>query len=331
MSMKRFLCILISICFICAAYAATAENENKKITFTVTDEGDKICLATSLLPEQKTTIYQAENGETGDLFALIQPELLPRLLLCFRDAVLEMNREGANREEGTFAGDLFDRAKTKDEIEVTGADLCTLISAATDRCRQNPENETTESTMTPETAKRMEQMICSAAGKIFDLNIKARISTYDQKYMLISVLRNGEVLLTLSADLSEKDTFRLLLARRVAGSVFYEEITCAEGPEAIVYISSLYRSEASSFRMVQEQECVQFAEIRFMDIAGDNYAFEGELLSALFDSTMAIKGKRTTGENGRGTISTDLIPEGEGTDPAEILIQVFINLMKPGE
>ena len=46
---------------------------------------------------------------------------------------------------------------------------------------------------------------------------------------------------------------------------------------------------------------------------------------------MTIKGKKTTGENGRGTISTDLIPEGEGTDPAEILIQVLNNLMKPGE
>ena len=73
MSMKRFLCILVTICFIISACVATAENENKKITFTVTDEGDAICLTTSLLPEQKTTIYRAENGDAEDVFALIRP------------------------------------------------------------------------------------------------------------------------------------------------------------------------------------------------------------------------------------------------------------------
>ena len=330
MSKKRFLCILISFIFVISACTAMAESENN-ITLTLSDEGDAISLTTSLLPEQKTTILRAENGDAGEVLALMLPEIPIRLLACFRDAVLEMNKKGAIREEGSYAGDLFDHAKTKEEIELTGEDLNVLISAATERCQQNQGNETTESPMTPETAKKADQMIRSAAGKIFDLNTKVRISTYDQKYLVISVLRGGEVILTLSADLSENEAFRILLARGAAGSVFYEDMTCAAGPEAIVYISSLYRSEASSFRMVREQDCVQFTEIRFTDMAGGNYAFEGELLSVLFDSTMAVKGKKTTGENGRGVISAEITPEGEGPVPVEILIRILNSLVKPDD
>ena len=116
MSKKRFLCILISFIFVISACTAMAESENN-ITLTLSDEGDAISLTTSLLPEQKTTILRAENGDAGEVLALMLPEIPIRLLACFRDAVLEMNKKGAIREEGSYAGDLFDHAKTKEEIE----------------------------------------------------------------------------------------------------------------------------------------------------------------------------------------------------------------------
>ena len=285
MSMKRFLCILVTICFIIPACSATAENENKKITFTVTDEGDAICLTTSLLPEQKTTIYRAENGDAEDVFALIRPEILPRLLLCFRETVLDLN---------SYAGDLFEHAITKEEIELTGEAVNNLISEIAGRF-QNTLDETTGAFLQPETMKKLEQVLRSIAGKVFDANTRARISTYDRKYFTIDIIRGEEVMIALSADLSVTDGFHILLARRAADSVFYEELTCDESPEGIEYASSLFRSEAPAFRMISEQDCVQFAEIRFTGIAGEDYAFEGGIQSVLFESSLHIKGNRTQG------------------------------------
>ena len=327
MSMKRFLCILVTICFIISACVATAENENKKITFTVTDEGDAICLTTSLLPEQKTTIYRAENGDVEDIFALIRPEVLPRLLLCFREAVLDLNKERASTHEGSYAGDLFEHAITKEEIELTGEAVNNLISETAGRF-QNTLDETTGASLQPETLKKLEQVLRSIAGKVFDTNTRARISTYDRKYFTIDIIRGEEVMIALSADLSGTDGFHILLARRAADSVFYEELTCDESPEGIEYASSLFRSEAPAFRMISEQDCVQFAEIRFTGIAGEDYAFEGGIQSVLFESSLHIKGNRTQGAQGRGTISTELEAEGQGSEFSEQLIPMLNSILQ---
>lgn len=327
MSMKRFMCILVTICFLISACVATAENENKKITFTVTDEGDAICLTTSLLPEQKTTIYRAENGNVEDIFALIRPEVLPRLLLCFREAVLDLNKERASTHEGSYAGDLFEHAITKEEIELTGEAVKNLISETAGRF-QNTLDETTGASLQPETLKKLEQVLRSIAGKVFDTNTRARISTYDRKYFTIDIIRGEEVMIALSADLSGTDGFHILLAQRAADSVFYEELTCDESPEGIEYASSLFRSEAPAFRMISEQDCVQFAEIRFTGIAGEDYAFEGGIQSVLFESSLHIKGNRTQGAQGRGTISTELEAEGQGSEFAEQLIPMLNSILQ---
>lgn len=327
MSMKRFLYILVTICFIIHACSATAENENKKITFTVTDEGDAICLTTSLLPEQKTTIYRAENGDAEDVFALIRPEILPRLLLCFREAVLDLNKERTSTHEGSYAGDLFEHAITKEQIELTGEAVSDLISETAGRCQNTPD-ETTGASLQPGTLKKLEQVLRSIAGKVFDTNTRARISTYDRKYFTIDIIRGEEVMLALSADLSGTDGFHILLARRAADSVFYEELTCDESPEGIEYAGSLFRSEAPAFRMISEQDCVQFAEIRFTGIAGEDYAFEGGIQSVLFDSSLHIKGNRTQGAQGRGTISTELEAEGQGPEFAEQLIPMLNSILQ---
>ena len=328
MSMKRFFCILTAIFFVFSACAATAENENKKITFTVTDEGDTISLTTSLLPEQKMTIYRAESGDPVDLFALIRPDLLPRLLICFRDTVLDLNKERASAQTGSYAGDLFEHASTKEEIELTGEEMSGLISETASRW-PNPLNEATGASLQPETLKRLEQIVRSITDKTFGPNTRAKISTYDQKYLTISILRGEEIIAALSADLYGKDGFRMLLARGAADSVFYEEITCVESTEGIDYASSFFRANAPSFRMVSEQDCVQFAEIRFTGFAGEDYAFEGEIQSVLFASTMHIKGNRMQGEDGRGMISTELEAEGQIMELAEMLIPMLYSFLQP--
>ena len=250
-----------------------------------------------------------------------------KLLLCFREAVLDLNKERASTHEGSYAGDLFEHAITKEEIELTGEAVNNLISETAGRF-QNTLDETTGASLQPETLKKLEQVLRSIAGKVFDTNTRARISTYDRKYFTIDIIRSEEVMIALSADLSGTDGFHILLARRAADSVFYEELTCDESPEGIEYASSLFRSEAPAFRMISEQDCVQFAEIRFTGIAGEDYAFEGGIQSVLFESSLHIKGNRTQGAQGRGTISTELEAEGQGPEFAEQLIPMLNSILQ---
>ena len=127
MSIKKFLCILISFGFIFVIRAATAENENTRIAFTLMEEDDAICLTTSMLPDQKTTVFQSEKGDAGDVFALIRPEFLPGMIVCFRDAVLDLNKERASVLNGSYAGDLFEHAATKEEVELTSEEMNDLM------------------------------------------------------------------------------------------------------------------------------------------------------------------------------------------------------------
>ena len=92
---------------------------------------------------------------------------------------------------------------------------------------------------------------------------------------------------------------------------------------------SLYRTTASAFRAAAEQDCIQFGEIRFMNITGQSFDFEGEIQSVLFPSDLHLKGSRTYGENEKEVISLEISADDAKEQTYEQILKLLYSILQP--
>ena len=259
---------------------------------------------------------------------MIRPNRLPDMIGCFRESIMDRNRINASIQKGSYAGDLFDYACEKAVLILTAEDMENLV-AELSACFRDSHGTEAGSISAEDAAKSAESILRSAAGMIFDREMTACISTYDEKYVTMDIVRQDETVFTLSVDLSGRDSFRLVMARQAEDAAYYDEVTCSVSSGEIAYSFSLYRTAASSFRMVKEEECVQFAEISFLDLDSENWSFEGEIHSVLLPAAAHIKGNRTTGKDDKGIIVAGLSFDGQMQEISEILLSALNSILQP--
>ena len=320
---KRIICLLISFSLLLVTFTG-AISEEVKINFTFQDDGTDIRFLTSLLPEHKLPVIPPPEGmESKDVFALLQPDLLPALIRGFGETITEWNKEKASTEKGFFVGDLFEHAGEKEVIDINANDTEILISRLAGHLAETETGGQDEAAA----AKRAENI--SSALKFLEKQIAgeettARISTFDKnRYFTIDIQNHQETVLSLSADLSQKDTVCLLICRGAGDAVYYEEINCVSHEAETDYTISLYRTEAPSFRIIKEQECMQFSEIRFNKKSEDTFDFEGEIQSVLLPSAAKINGGKSIDEDGKGTISVDMAYDEQNQGIPGMMIKIL--------
>lgn len=313
MKIRKIICILIVFSLLLVS-AAQAETDQNRIGFTLSDGHDGIRLTTSMIPDQPFSIGLPEGIEPRDLFNLIRPDMIPMLIDSFAETITERSNEKAKEtQKGFFSGDLFEQANEKQIIDFNTEDMQLLITDLTGRLRETD----------AETKTILERILQLLIRQIKETKI--RVIAYDQgRYLTVHIGEEKDTLLIISADLSEKETYRIVIGRGTGAAAYYDEIICKENGTETDYVFSLYRTTAPTFRMVSEQDCVQFAEIRVSDLGDRAFEFKGELHSVLLPETAVITGSRPAGEE---KVNIEMNIEEHGEEMTEVLIPILFKLM----
>ena len=321
MSIKRVICLLTAFSLIaCFLTVSSAAAESSTVAFSLRDDGEEIFLETTLLPEGRITVTHPEGTESGALFALIGPEALPEILEGFRGAVTALNGEKAEIRKGLYAGDLFDQATEQALLTLSAEEAVQLAGKTAERMREAGSAA----------ADGAEALLKAFVKQVFDNETKACISTYDtDRYITIEIERGGEILMTLSADLWDRDALNTAICRGAGGAAYYETIRCNRNEAGIEYLFDLYRTTAPSLRMVRADECVQSGSLRISSLSGGDYDFEGELQTALLPSAAGIRGSRRSGADGKGRIDAEMAFEGETDSLTYSLLTILYSLAQP--
>jgi len=320
MKIQRIIYILIACCLLFVSNVH-AEDDQKRISFSLSVENEKLCLTTSMVSEQPFSIELPEGIKARDLFNVIKPDILPEMMVCFAETIIARNNEKSTEiQTGFFSGDLFDLETEKQVIVTDKEDMQLMLS---DLISRIPEKE-----MDAETKNSIERIIQLLIRQIYENETTISISTYDQgHYLTVDISGKQGTMLIISVDLSEKDTYRIVTGRGTGGAaVYYDEISCKQNGTETDYIFSLYRTTAPTFRMVREQDCVQFAEIRVTDQGDKSFEFKGEIHSVLLPEAVGIIGNRPAGEE---KVSIEMNIGGREEEMTEVLMPILFNLMTP--
>ena len=302
MIIRRFLYILLSVFFLVTS-PVIAENEKDKISFMIMEDENEIYLCSSLIPDSRITIFHPEATDLESFFSLIRPDFLPELINCFKDVITETNKEKATVYKGFYVGELFEHATEREFIELNREEIKHFCTVLAENCHYSSQTEADPST---NKSKCVESILDSFVDYLFDYETTACISTFDKQYITINIVRQHKPIAVISADFSAKDSFRILVARSAGDATYFEELTCKNVNDKIEYTVSLYRTETSSFRMISEQDCLQFAEIRCINTENERYSFEGEIQSVLLTSAAHVRGSRMIGEDNRDVIRIEM-------------------------
>lgn len=315
MKIRKIISILIifSLLPVSLAQAETAQN---RIGFTLSDEHGEIHLTTSMIPDQPFLISLPEGIESRDLFNLIRPNMIPMVIDNFAKAISEQNNEIKGKiQKGFFSGDVFEQAYEKKTIDFNKDDIQLLITDLIGRLQG----------IDAEAKNSLERIMQFFIRQMYENEKKISISSFDQgRYVTVNIGGKQETILIVSADLSEKDTYRIVIGQGTGSAVYYDEISCKISGTEIDYIFSLYRTTVPTFRMVSEQDCVQFAEIRITDQGDKAFEFMGEIHSVLLPETAVITGNRPAEEE-KINIDMNIGEREEGI--TDVLMPILFQLM----
>ena len=317
-AMKTF-CLLLAFCFLFAA-GGTAETQSRGIEAEIDTEGGEIRLRTSLAPGTSATLPLPDGATPEDVFALIRPDALPKLADSLAGALAACAEQaGAETQRGFFTGDLFEQAGEKRDLDLNRAESEKLLEAWAGRIQEQGTD--------PKTAERAARFLRQAIAQTFGDETNLHISQFDGGRYLSCEIRDGEKpVLTLSADLSESNSCHAVIGRASGQTAWYEEILCRRNGQETEWILCLYRTEEPAFRMVKEQDCVQFSEIRFSEEGEGIRRFEGELHSTALPAAVRFTGSVNTRE---GSVRAELTADGEGGETAAALIVLINSLLQP--
>ena len=321
--MRKIICFFVVIILLIQSSAISEDAAS--FSFTLMDNGDDICFETSLIPDTKTVIPLPDGIDADCLFNLIKPDTLPGMVRVFRETAADWSKEKAKSQTGTYSGDLFESASERTEIILEPEDTKLFFE---DLIRHIPAADKPADVEVPDenTVKSAESISRFIADYISESGTSILISTYDTCYITIEMINQQETIMTISTDLSENNAFRAVIAKGSGNAAYYEEITCQESDAETETAFSLFRTKASSFRMVNEQDCLQYAEIRFKDREESSCYFEGEIHSVLLPSPARITGTRSHDETGQDKVHAELSIDGQEQGLTEILTTVLNSL-----
>lgn len=315
MKIRKIISILIIYSLLLVSLAQ-AETDQNRIGFTLYDERGEVRLITSMIPNQPFSISLPDGVESRDLFNLIRPNMIQMLIDSFAKAIKERNNEIIKvTQKGFFSGDLFEQAYVKEIIDLNKDDMQLLITDMIGQL-QGIDSDAKSS---------LERIMQLFIRQIYEKEKKISISSYDQgRYLTINFGGKQETVLIVSADLSEKDTYRIVIGRGIGNVAYYDEISCKISGTETDYIFSLYRTTVPTFRMVSEQDCLQFAEIRINDQGDKAFEFMGEIHSVLLPETAVITGNRPAGEE---KVNVEIKLGEHGEEITEVLMPILFQLM----
>jgi len=312
-----YILIIISLLFVLLAHA---ENDQKRIGINLSDENGELRLITTMVPDQPYSVNLPEGIESQDLFNMIRPDILPKLIDCFAETIMARNNENSKKvQKGFFSGDLFEQASEKQVIDINKEDMQLLLTDLINRIQ--------EKDMDAATINSLDRIMQLCVKQIYGNETRTSICSYDQgRYLTVSFGRKQDTILSISADFSEKDTYRIVIGRGTADAVYYDEIICKKNNMETEYVFSLFRTTAPTFRMVREQDCVQFEEIRITDQDNKAFEFEGEIHSVLLPEATVITGYRHAEEE---KVSIEINFGDYEEEITGILKQILFALMTP--
>jgi hypothetical protein len=315
MKIRKIISILIIFSLLLVSFPQ-AEADQNRIGLTLSDERGEIRLTTSMIPDQPFSISLPEGIESRDLFNLIRPNMLPMVLDSFARAIMERNNEIIVKpQKGFFSGDLFEQAYEKKIIDFTKDDIQLLITDLIGQLQG----------IDADVKNSLERIMKLFIRQVYEKEKKISISYYDQgHYLTINIGGKQETVLIVSADLSEKNTYRIVIGRGTGNVAYYDEISCKQSGTETDYIFSLYRTTVPTFRMVSEQDCVQFAEIRITDQGDKAFEFEGEIHSVLLPEVAVITGNRPAGEE---KVNIEMNIGEREQETTEVLMPILFQLM----
>lgn len=326
MIIKRFLYILLSLSLFIASTAEAGNNTT--ITFAVMNDEDGISFTTSFLPDSRIQLLHADEATSGDVYSFFHPEAFPDLVISAKNVIQVWNKEKAYTQHGFYTGDLFDSAYEKEYLELNAQEVELLCF---DVVKEFLNNKKTGTEISSETD--MKESVVDALwpiiSELFDQETTVCISTFDKQYLSVELVRSQNTIFTVSADISKKESFILLIGRRTADAVYYEEINCKRNNDEIDYLFSLFRSEMPVFKGIGEQDCLQFAEIRCRNTINDGFVFEGEIQSILLPSTANIRGRGLDKENKMCIICAEIEIEGQAQNIIDSILPAFNNVLQP--
>ena len=312
----RKIILILNIFSLLLVSLAQAETDRNRIGLTLSDERGEIRLTTSMIPDQPFSISLPEGIESRDLFNLIRPNMIPMLIDSFAEAIREQNNEIIGKiQKGFFSGDLFEQAYEKKTIDFNKDNMQLLITDLIGRIQG----------IDAETKMSLERIMQLFIRQIYENEEKISISSFDQgRYLTVNIGGKQETVLIVSADLSEKDTYRIVIGKGIGSAAYYDEISCKISSTETDYIFSLYRTTVPTFRMVSEQDCVHFVEIRITDQGDKAFEFMGEIHSVLLPETAVITGNRPAEEE---KINIEMNIGEREEEITEVLMPILFQLM----
>ena len=318
MKTHKVLYILIAFVLLFVTFA-DAETENNRINFTVSVENGEIRLIAPTVPEQSIAIELPEGIESRDLFVILRPDIIQILTDCFAETVTSRSEETAKVIKGFFSGDLFEKATEKQVIDINKEDIQLILS---DLISQIQKKE-----IKSDEKESFERILRWIITQIYGNNTITHISIFDHgRYLTVNVCENQQTKLIISADLTEKDAYRIVIGRGAENAVYYDEIISKKNNMETDYVFSLFTTTAPAFRMVSEQDCVHFTEIKITDQGNGAFEFEGEIQSVLLPGTARISGKNPVGEK---KIHIEISLGDQAANISEILLPILFKLLEP--
>lgn len=273
--MKRIICILI-ILINCVCSTAISETHigiqgtvvsgknNKTVLFDLFRDNDRTVAMTSSL----TSDYVIRDSDellqnaysTVNMIFDITPEsialLTARLHGIYRDWLETRYME---RSEGIYTGPLFGKATS---VCVTEYMLSDITQFMKNQYIPSTEHGNEKQSNTVSCDMLLERFICWAESLYEEYNPLVRMKSYDSnRYITFDLLKQDQVILTLSVDNTVENEKRILITQKENNLYYFRDIYAQYDRSRLVVTTRLYCSKGSIFENVSKEDlliCEQF-------------------------------------------------------------------------
>ncbi len=306
--MKKSICILVIL--ICLIYSfASADSylgidciyrgssTEQAFTFDIYDQNNQLIAVSSLLSDIAIVQEISENNSFLRDFRLlrcIQPDTFNSLNLISDTLVTDwLNAQECTTVDGVFSGNLFERASSATSYEFRLSDFVLFIIQ---QINQQPA-ESAE----PENMKIIHQTLLSAAGRILQFSAESDLLVIvrdygNGRYRTFQIMKEDDVLMTLSAIPGSEHEKKLLWSYKEAGKYCYRYFCLKNNIRSISVESSVFITDQSAY---PEDESPLYSET--LTLRSDNESetlFEYSFSPEGAEEPLLISGEILVQENG---------------------------------
>lgn len=269
--MKRIICILcvmtVIVCCGCSAAAGETHigiqgtvlsgNDHKSILFDLFREEDGTTLLTSTLtPDYAIQIPTEKENKYKTLEMLF--DIRPESIVLFTARIDEIYQEWLKTRntasyEGIYTGSLFEKAASVCSAEYMLSDLVQYIKT---KHHSDAESGNEHQNKAKSVADML--LVCFedyADAIAEEYNPLVRTNSYDDgRYITVNLLKQGQVIMTVSLDNTKDDEKRILVLHRENSTYYFRDMTVSLSNNEFTVQSDLYSGKASLFENVSKED-----------------------------------------------------------------------------